>query len=360
MTKILSLVPSYAPFQSGGSAYSSKRLNDSLIEAGYDVTVISTADADRVRMKSKDLTKIPMIHFFSKFSLYGVLRVFAIIKNVDVLHISSIFHFRHIIILILSRLFGVKLIVSPRGELMRSAFFEKKWMKKIILAFLQVFISKQAKFHFTSIEEYTQAQCYLTNLSDRYFIIPNGLSHQERINENVRKNDRKIVFVGRINRIKNIEAIFDIIKGTDFSLDIIGEADTERSKSYLTFLKQKICSEQLEEKVRFLGRLEDPMKSDIVASSRFLFLPSHSENFGNVVIESLRLGVPVFASKGTPWSILEKEECGFHVNFSEPDAIRSLLTSQTNDSYEKLRVNALKLSKSYSSQAVLRAWLQQI
>ena len=39
-------------------------------------------------------------------------------------------------------------------------------------------------------------------------------------------------------------------------------------------------------------------------------MPSFSENFGNVVLESLSFSTPVIASKHTPWSDLIKYKCG--------------------------------------------------
>lgn len=34
------------------------------------------------------------------------------------------------------------------------------------------------------------------------------------------------------------------------------------------------------------------------------------ENFSHVVVEALAYGVPVIATKGTPWGELESERCG--------------------------------------------------
>jgi glycosyltransferase involved in cell wall biosynthesis len=45
-------------------------------------------------------------------------------------------------------------------------------------------------------------------------------------------------------------------------------------------------------------------------------IPSHAENFATVVAESLAHGVPVIASKGTPWSRVEEIGCGAWVENS--------------------------------------------
>jgi glycosyltransferase involved in cell wall biosynthesis len=49
-------------------------------------------------------------------------------------------------------------------------------------------------------------------------------------------------------------------------------------------------------------------------------VPSFTENFGMVVAEALVHGVPVIASKGTPWADLERQGCGLWVDNS-PESI---------------------------------------
>ena len=47
-----------------------------------------------------------------------------------------------------------------------------------------------------------------------------------------------------------------------------------------------------------------------------MILPTHSENFGIVVAESLAVGVPVITTQGTPWGDLETYECGWWIDLS--------------------------------------------
>src|SRR5690606_14664921 len=75
-------------------------------------------------------------------------------------------------------------------------------------------------------------------------------------------------------------------------------------------------------------------------------LPSKSENFGNVVLESLCQGTPVIASKGAPWSLIEEHEVGCWI---EPtiegikDALQKILTLE-RDQYELVQQRAINLA----------------
>src|SRR5262249_55598773 len=64
-------------------------------------------------------------------------------------------------------------------------------------------------------------------------------------------------------------------------------------------------------RVEFLGLLTGPAKASGFARAHVFVLPSHSENFSLTLPEALSYGVPVAASRGTPWSSLEEKRCGW-------------------------------------------------
>src|SRR5690606_38672252 len=78
---------------------------------------------------------------------------------------------------------------------------------------------------------------------------------------------------------------------------------------------------------------------------KFLFLPSETENFGNVVIESLNQGTPVVASLNTPWEILSDYGCGYHSS-NDPENLGKLIDQIINidhNSYEIMSSKAKEL-----------------
>jgi glycosyltransferase involved in cell wall biosynthesis len=61
-------------------------------------------------------------------------------------------------------------------------------------------------------------------------------------------------------------------------------------------------------------------------------LPTHSENFGLVVLEACQVGTPVLTTTGTPWGLLEDWNSGLIAD-PNPDALQAAL-SQYATSFE--------------------------
>jgi glycosyltransferase involved in cell wall biosynthesis len=68
--------------------------------------------------------------------------------------------------------------------------------------------------------------------------------------------------------------------------------------------------------VRFIGKVHGRPKRAFFESINLLAVPSHTENFAMVVAEALAAGIPVIASRGTPWAGLEDRGCGLWVDNS--------------------------------------------
>jgi glycosyltransferase involved in cell wall biosynthesis len=123
--------------------------------------------------------------------------------------------------------------------------------------------------------------------------------------------------LGRIHPIKALENLImacnasQLFKDSKFQLLIVGDNNNE----YCLKLKNIVTENKLNQKIVFVPHISDvSMKNKLFAEAVFSFLPSHSENFGNVVVESLGNGTPVVASFGTPWQILEESKAGFWVS----------------------------------------------
>jgi glycosyltransferase involved in cell wall biosynthesis len=74
-----------------------------------------------------------------------------------------------------------------------------------------------------------------------------------------------------------------------------------------------------------IGSLSGQAKASFFESADLLVAPSYTENFALVVAEALAHGVPVIASKGTPWRRVEEVGCGLWVDNS-PESLAAAIT----------------------------------
>lgn len=102
-------------------------------------------------------------------------------------------------------------------------------------------------------------------------------------------HNRKVLFVGELTKSKGVDillSVFKLITGAE--LFIVGRGDIQEE------LYDYADKNQLEEKVHFLGNLDDEDLLSAYADCDFFVFPSISdENFGIVQLEAMMFGKPV-------------------------------------------------------------------
>jgi glycosyltransferase involved in cell wall biosynthesis len=303
-----------------GKGFSIYTLTKELSKSGLDISIVSSP-------KGIDLRKLDLDKFYLKYNLkvsflkesffshMNITQIRNVIHN-DVIQFSSFFYTLTIWYFFLAIIFKKKIIISPRGEFY-SAALKRKWFIKIIYIKLFKIFQKRINFHATNRQE----KKLIKNLfpKSNIVIIPNLINIPKCYNKKKKKN---IIFLGRINPIKNIDILIKAYSclssniKSEFSLLIVGEAHLDYEKKCLNKLKLIIKDNRLEKQVKFLGPVYKEDKLQILSESYCLVLPSKSENFGNVVLEAISQNTPVIASKNTPWEILKENNAGYWVDAS--------------------------------------------
>ena len=117
----------------------------------------------------------------------------------------------------------------------------------------------------------------------------------------------------------------------------------------------------LKHKIQFLGKKEGSEKFQLFASAYFTVMPSITENFGMVVVESMSQETPVIASTGTPWKILEDKKAGFWVAPKIDDLKISIekIIDLDQATYLNYRKNAYKLvSDKFDMERNIQDWVE--
>ena len=323
--RILHATPAFAPaYRYGGPVRSVEGLVVELARLGVDVRVLTTDShgPERLAVGSAWQTwrGVP-VRYLSRRAMPDLAPAFLWeayreARRADVIHILSIFSAPSIVSLIAGELAGRAVILSPRGMLEPAALAIASARKK--RAWLTAFgplLQRAAIFHATSAEE-SESITSVLGPRARVRVVPNGTDLEPRADALARKQratPRAVIgALGRIHPIKGLDRLIEAVallrdRGLDVDLELAGPTVDADHRASLERLAARLA---LGARVRFPGELQGEAKLDFLAGCRVLCLPSHSENFGNVVVEALAALTPVIAARGTPWAVLEAEDAG--------------------------------------------------
>ncbi|HVE58490.1 MAG TPA: glycosyltransferase [Pyrinomonadaceae bacterium] len=305
----------FYPSQAGGPANTVYWITKNLAKNGFEPVIVST---DKGLQPEITLNKwletgagktIYVKTRFLHFPLYQILISLSNFYRSDIIHISSVFFPTAFITAFAARILGKNLVWSPRGELDPHALNHSNLRKRPILWCIKKFIGKYPVFHATCNEE-TEYIKSIFGSDAKTFQIPNYIEVPAEVE---RKSKDYLLYIGRIHPKKAIDnlikacAISEAFLKSKYVLKIAGIG----KKEFESDLRKLVEKLELSGKVVFAGQVEGAEKQKLLADAFWTIMPSHTENFGIVVLESLAQSTPVIASKGSPWASLENEKIGF-------------------------------------------------
>ena len=343
--KVLHVVPSFHPaYFYGGPIRSTFELCRNLAELGCEVRVLTT-DANGLS-KVLDVDKNEEVEVPEGFrvrycprrlrhsvspTLMRLLPTY--MRWADVVHLTGVYNFPTLPTLWGGRSLNKAMIWSPRGALQRWEGSSRIGLKAV-WDFLWYHTTDRAELtmHVTSEHESRETLARFRKL--RMAMIPNGVDVPVDLNRIERNGELRLLFIGRLDPKKGIEALLKACSLVDsappWRLAIAGWGAPE----YVSQLKEQIHALGVKGRVEIMGEVLSEAKKRLFECSDVTLVPSYTENFAIVVAEALAHGVPVIASKGTPWSRLEDMKCGLWVD-NDPEtlaaAIRSISTMPLQD-----------------------------
>jgi glycosyltransferase involved in cell wall biosynthesis len=298
--RLLHVVPTYLPARRyGGPIVAVHGLCKALALRGHDVHLMTTnvdgpGTSDVPLGTPVDLDGVKVRYFPSPFPrLYWSPEMgkalAADMGLYHVVHIHSVFLWPTLAAARNAARRGVPYVLAPRGMLVPELIRRKSRLLK--MAWLRLFerrnLARAAAIHFTSQREWDDAQATGMPLPSP-FVIPNGTDLPALLE--VQREDDLIVSIGRINWKKGLHRLIEaaaLLPGTRL---VIAGNDEEDLVPRLRALAR---SRGVEERVTFAGPLDARERNDLLARATLFVLPSLSENFGNVILESLAMETPV-------------------------------------------------------------------
>jgi len=139
----------------------------------------------------------------------------------------------------------------------------------------------------------------------------------------------RLVFVGRLERVKDIETLLEAVRGAsmtgrNLTLRIVGSGDA----AYTALLHRRVQELALQEIVDFVGAVEHG--SDLYRNyqnSHVLVLSSRSEGMPKVVIEAMAHGLPVVGTTVGGLPRLVSRRVGILVEPGDPEALSAALVT---------------------------------
>jgi len=305
--KILHVVPSYAPaYCYGGTIFAVHGLCKALAGQGHEVHVYTTnanggplldvptdcpVELDGVTVRYCGLNK-QLRRLYYASDLRDLLR--QTITEFDLVHLHSVFLWPTWIAARYAKKYNIPYVMTPHGMLAddlintKNTLLKRLWIRlierKTIADAHSVIATSQ--FEKTQLSEYVP--------ESKISLLANGIDLAQ-ITESQKPliDGQYIAYLGRINWKKGLDRLLLAMQYLPDVLLVIAGNDEEE---YWQTLQSYIDEYQLQERVRYLGQLNNADKNNLLHYAYCMVLPSYNENFGLVVLEALANSCPVIVT----------------------------------------------------------------
>lgn len=239
----------------------------------------------------------------------------------DLLYLNSYFSTRFTIQPLLLMRLGLisskPVILAPRGEFSEGALSQKAIKKRLFHNLAQMIgLYQQPPFYWQAsnlqesewIRSVYGLQVDVSIAADLPNIALDDSMDVQHSSKDV--NVLKVLFVGRLARVKNLHwaiSMFKNIRGRLF-MSIYGLLEDEK---YWNECRQLISELPSNITVEYFSPIPSDSIASVMKKHDLLIVPSLGENYSHVVAEALVVGTPVLASDRIPWSELESRGAGW-------------------------------------------------
>ena len=241
---------------------------------------------------------------------------------------------------------GYKVVLSPHGMLEPWIISRHYWTRKFpaLMLYQKAAVQKANCIHATADSE--RDNLLKLGYNNNIKVVELGIDAEGISMKKSWKRTKRILFLSRVHPKKGVNYLVEAaailheqLKG--WQIIIAGEGDSD----YIANVKRQIHEEDLDDIVQLAGGVYGDEKWRLFQTADFFVLPTHSENFGLAIAESLASGTPVITTVGTPWSDLNTSRSGAWTEIgTQPlvETMRKFLTL-TDEELEQMGRNGRKL-----------------
>ena len=304
----------------GGRVESHYRLCLNLARVGCDVSVLTT-NAD-----GRKVVDVPLregvavaagleVTYKSRvgrgtLSPRLLMRLLPEVRRAQVIHLTGTYPFTTVPTMLACRLMRRPLIWSP-GDALRGGgrvfarLFRRSWSFACRLA-----APRATMLHVNSETERAEALRRFPNFPA--VVVPNAVTVPAIVRHRASSDGRlRLGYIGRLHPLEGIENLLEACRtvqdrGILCSLAIAGAGRPRYTRS----LRRKIDALGISSTVEMVGDVHGNAKRAFFETLDLLVAPANAGSLAAAVAQSLASGVPVIASRHTPWSRLEEQGCG--------------------------------------------------
>ena len=251
---------------------------------------------------------------------------------------------------------GYKTVYTPHGMLEPWIMQRHYWTRKVpaLLLYQKAAIKRSNVIHATAESE--RNNLLKLGYNQNVVVVPNGIDVKNIHVKSTWALTKTLLFLSRVHAKKGLDILIEALaelkdRLADYRVLIAGEGD----ESYIQKLKELAREKSIESLIEFVGGVYGDEKWKLYQRADVFVLPTHSENFGIVVAESLASGTPVITTTGTPWQELDMRQCGWWIPCNKNDLKHALNSaiSLSEDQLERFGRNGRQLiEEKYSVESI--------
>jgi glycosyltransferase involved in cell wall biosynthesis len=195
--------------------------------------------------------------------------------------------------------------------------------------------------------------------AEKIRIIPNGVDLKKFDGVKVEKDERKVIYVGRLNPHKRIEMLVDALarlRRDGVKLEIVG--DGPMRPKYEEYVRRR----GLQDRVQFSGALDDGRLIEKLASAYVYVLPSVREGQSITTLEAMAAGTPqvVLDVEGNGAAeLLRKSNSGIIAEPSPKSLSEAIIRlREDRNLWRRSRENGLSYVKGYDWDRIAERYLE--
>ena len=258
---------------------------------------------------------------------------------------------------------GFKVVLTPHGMLEPWIIKRHYWTRKVPALWLYQKAAVQRADCVQATAESERDNLLKLGYNSNIKVVRLGIDAESIEMKRSWKKSRQILFLSRVHVKKGINFLVeaaDVLRNElqGYKILVAGEGEAD----YVEDMKRMICDRGLQDIVQLIGGVYGDEKWRLFQTSDFFVLPTHSENFGLAIAESLASGTPVITTVGTPWSDLNSSEAGAWIEIGTEPLVETLrrFLGLSEDELETMGRNGRKLIETKYSAHVMAEQMMEV